>query len=218
MGVRIAAYCLMANHYHMLINTPRGNISRCMRHIDGVYTRRFNRSHGFDGPLFRGRFKSILVDGDSYLLQLVRYIHRNPVTVGVVKSLEQHPWSSHKGYLSSAKKWDWLYKDFILSMLSDEKEAQLRAYRDFMKEGDSEEIARVFDRKRWPAFLGDEKFAGWLQARFFECKRDVQVPESAELAPEIDRIKREVCSYYRVEPSELLKCRRGSFNEARSMG
>ena len=115
--IRISAYCLMANHYHMVINTPRGNISRCMRHIDGVYTQRFNRSHGLDGQLFRGRFKSILVNGDSYLLQLVRYIHRNPLRAEVVESLEQHPWSSHKGYLSGTKKWDWLYKDFILSML-----------------------------------------------------------------------------------------------------
>ena len=78
--VRISAYCLMPNHYHLLIHTPKGNLSRSMRHINGVYTQRFNRTHGFDGQLFRGRYKSIIVDGDSYLLQLVRYIHRNPVT------------------------------------------------------------------------------------------------------------------------------------------
>jgi len=215
--IGISAYCLMPNHYHMLINTPRGNISRCMRHIDGVYTQRFNRSHGFDGPLFRGRFKSILVDGDSYLLQLVRYIHRNPVRAGVVESLEQHPWSSHKGYLSAAKKWGWLHKDFIFSMLSHEKRTQLRAYRQFMKTEDSEEIAQLFERKKWPAFLGNEKFASWLRGKFFEHKRDAQIPESAELAPELGAIKKEVCTYYRVEQSELLKSKRGSFNEPRSM-
>ena len=215
--IRIGAYCLMANHYHMVINTPRGNISRCMRHIDGVYTQRFNRSHGFDGPLFRGRFKSILVNGDSYLLQLVRYIHRNPLRAGVVESLEQHPWSSHKGYLSGTKKWDWLYKDFILSMLSREKGSQLRAYREFMKAEDSEEIAQLFERKKWPVFLGDERFARWLRGKFFERKRNGQVPESAELAPDLDAIKEEVCSYYGVEVSELLKSRRGTFNEPRSM-
>ena len=63
--VRISAYCLISNHYHLFIHTPKGNLSRCMRHINGVYTQRFNRTHGCDGPLFRGRFKSILVDGDS---------------------------------------------------------------------------------------------------------------------------------------------------------
>jgi len=216
-GIRISAYCLMPNHYDMVINTPRGNISRSMRHIDGVYTQRFNRSHGFDGPLFRGRFKSILIDGDSYLLQLVRYIHRNPLRAGVVESLEQHPWSSHKGYLSTAKKWDWLHKDFIFSMLSHVKRTQLKAYRQFMKREDSEEIVQLFERKKWPAFLGNEKFANWLRGKFFEHKRDGQIPESAELAPELDAIKKEVCTYYRVEQSELSKSRRGSFNEPRSM-
>lgn len=77
--VNIAAYCLMPNHYHMLIQTPLGNITRVMRHINGVYTQRYNRKHGEDGQVFRGRYKSILVHGDSYLLQLLRYIHRNPV-------------------------------------------------------------------------------------------------------------------------------------------
>ena len=74
--VRIGAFCLMPNHYHILIQTPEGNISRCMRHINGVYTQRFNRVHGFDGPLFRGRYKSILVEAETYLLELLRYIHK----------------------------------------------------------------------------------------------------------------------------------------------
>ena len=87
----------------------------------------------------------------------------------------------------------------------------------FLKAEDSEEIAQLLERKKWPAFLGDEKFARWLRGKFFEHKRDTQIPESAELAPDLDGIKKEVCSYYRVEPSELLKSRRGSFNEARSM-
>ena len=78
-NVNIAAYCLMTNHYHILLQTPDGNISRCMRHLNSVYTQRYNKRHGFDGQLFRGRYKSILVCDDSHLLQLVRYIHKNPV-------------------------------------------------------------------------------------------------------------------------------------------
>jgi hypothetical protein len=85
--VRIAAYCLMANHYHLLIHTPKGNLSRCMRHINGVYTQRFNRSHGLNGQLFRGRFKSILVDGEDHLLELVRYIHS--VAIYLVRMLRR---------------------------------------------------------------------------------------------------------------------------------
>lgn len=72
-NVRIAAFCLMPNHYHLLVQTPDSNLSRFMRHVDGVYTQRFNRSHVCDGSLFRGRYKAILVEADMYLLELVRY-------------------------------------------------------------------------------------------------------------------------------------------------
>ena len=206
---RISAFSLMPNHYHMILQTPRGNISRCLRHLDGVYTQRFNRAHRLDGPLFRGRFKSILIDADSYLLQLVRYIHKNPIKAGMVNDLDQYPWSSHKGYLSKTREWDWLHKDFVLSILTGEKENRVKAYRRFMKEKDSEEIEQLFKRKKWPVILGDEEFAGWLRRRFFEQKRHPQIPESAELAPELEVIKKKVCKYYRVDESELMKSRRG---------
>ena len=88
--VNIAAYCLMSNHYHLLIQTPKGNISRSMRHLNGVYTQRYNRSHLCDGQLFRGRYKSILIDADGYLLELVRYIHRNPLEAGMVNDLSKY--------------------------------------------------------------------------------------------------------------------------------
>ena len=78
-GIEIHAYCLIGNHYHLLIKTPRGNLGRAMRHIDGVYTQRHNRRKRTDGPLFRGRYKAIVVDVSSYLLQVSRYIHRNPI-------------------------------------------------------------------------------------------------------------------------------------------
>ncbi len=95
-NVKIAGYCLMTNHYHLLLQTPDANISRSMRHLSGVYTQRFNRIHHCDGQLFRGRYKSILVDADSYLLELVRYIHRNPLEAGIVENLNRYTWSSHK--------------------------------------------------------------------------------------------------------------------------
>ena len=78
-GVVIHGYCLMGNHYHLLLQTPHGNLGRVMRHINGVYTQRHNRLKPTDGPLFRGRYKAILVEADNYLLQLSRYIHRNPI-------------------------------------------------------------------------------------------------------------------------------------------
>lgn len=73
-NLRVGAYCLLSDHYHLLIMTPDANLSRCMRHLSGVYTQRFNRSHLLDGQLFRGRYKSILIEADSYLLERARYI------------------------------------------------------------------------------------------------------------------------------------------------
>jgi putative transposase len=130
-NLRVSAFCLMPNHYHLLIQTPDGNVSRCMRHIDGVYAQRFNRSHGHDGSLFRGRFKSILVDERSYLLEVLRYIHRNPLKAGLSKTLEQYPWTSHKGYISKAKNWNWLHKKHVLSKLTRTQNLQLEFYRAF---------------------------------------------------------------------------------------
>lgn len=215
--VRISAYCLMSNHYHLLIQTPKGNLSRAMRHINGVYTQRFNRVHGLDGQLFRGRFKSIIVDGESYLLQLVRYIHRNPLRAGLSDHLHEYPWSSHKGYLSSAGKWGWLYKDIILSQLSSVKEVRIKAYKEFMNKDDSEDIMQVFGGRKWPIFLGDEKFVKWLKGKFFKQKRNSQVPESFALSPDLVSIKKAVCLHYGIDDFELMKSRRGRFNEPRSM-
>ena len=103
-NLRISAYCLLKNHYHLLVQTPDANLSRCMRHINGVYTQRFNKAHHIDGQLFRGRYKSILIDADSYLLELIRYIHRNPIEAGLVKQLGKYSWSSHQGYFVRCEK------------------------------------------------------------------------------------------------------------------
>jgi hypothetical protein len=89
-------------------------------------------NHGCDGNLFRGRYKSILVGADSYVLQLIRYIHRNPLKADLVKRLDRYAWSSHKGYISTAKKWSWLYKDFVLQKLTEQVSSQIRIYKQFM--------------------------------------------------------------------------------------
>jgi len=216
-NVRVAAYCLMPNHYHVLLQTPEANISRCMRHLDGVYTQRFNRNHDCDGPLFRGRYKAILVDADRYLLELVRYIHRNPVRAGLTKRLATYPWSSHRGYLSRAKRWEWLHKDYVFAMLAKKKTDRMRLYQEFVSMGDSEELLEVFSRKKWPWVLGAEGFVTAVKERFFARKLDDEVPESRQLAPEVDQIKKAVCEFYRVAEAELLVSRRGFFNEARNV-
>ena len=216
-NVTIAAYCLMPSHYHMLIQTPDANLSRFMRHVDGVYTQRFNRLHGCDGHLFRGRYKSILVDEDAYLLQVIRYIHRNPLEAGLVDKLDAYEWSSHKGYISRANKWDWLSKDFVLSMLTMNKRQQRRAYRQFVAKENTEEIVRVFEGKRLPSLLGSDRFIDWVKDRFFKEKDHEEVPDSRGLAPDREKIKETVSRFYQVNQDDLLKSKRGVFNEPRNV-
>ncbi len=216
-NVKITAYCLMPRHYHLLIQTPEGNLSRCMRHINGVYTQRFNRAHHCDGQLFRGRFKSILVDGDSYLLQLVRYIHRNPLRAGLVEKLNKYPWSSHKGYLSKSKKWDWLNKEFILTMLSADKGNRRRTYGRFVSMADSTDIVEIFEGHRLPSLLGGEEFIIWVKETFFTQKEHKEVPESMALSPDLHRIKDIVCEFYGVDRDNLHTSKRGVFNEPRAV-
>jgi len=216
-NVRISAFCLLSNHYHLLIQTPDANVSRCMRHIDGVYTQRFNKAHHVDGQLFRGRYKSILIDADTYLLELLRYIHRNPIDAGIVKHVENYPWSSHQGYLSDAKKWGWLYKDFLLSMFSDDKSLRRKRYREFVSREPAEEINVILNKKKMPAMLGSEGFTERMRRVFSAEKRHVDVPESRSLAPDVGRIRAVVCNAYDVAEEALTVMRRGTANEPRNV-
>jgi putative transposase len=215
--LRVAAYCLLSNHYHLLVQTPNANLSRCLRHIDGVYTQRFNRRHGHDGPLFRGRYKALLIEADPYLLQLVRYIHRNPLEAGLAQTLDDYPWSSHQGYLSRSPKWKWLYKDGVLEMLAAKPGARIEAYRKFVVREDGEELRQLFSRKRWPVFLGSEKFITRVRRRFFSTKADSEVLQRKELAPALDLLVGVVSRGYRVEGKDLFYSRRGHGNEARNV-
>jgi len=216
-NVRVAAYCLMTNHYHILVQTPDGNIARSMRHINGVYTQRFNRAHSCNGQLFRGRYKSILVDGDSYLLQLVRYIHRNPVKSGIAGKPDDYMWSSHRGYLSVAKKWNWLHKEFIFSLLTKDRRKWVKQYRQFISVENEEEIDGVLESKRWPSVLGPESFIDWVKGKYYAVKADQDVPQAKELAPTPDLIIEAVCEFYHVSRDDLYRSKRGDFNEPRNV-
>lgn len=207
----------MPNHYHLLLHTPDGNLSRGMRQINGMYAQRFNRAHKYDGQLFRGRYKSILVEVDSYLLKLLRYIHKNPLRAGLSDDLNDYEWSSHRGYLSAAKRWDWLYKEFPLSLFTRDLKESRREYRKFMGEDEGEEISQIFQKKRLPSILGKEEFVCWVKTRFFERKVHIEVPDSKLLAPDKERIQELVCRIYGITKGELVKSKRGTSNEPRGV-
>ncbi len=216
-NMKVAAYCLMNTHYHLLVQTPDANLSRCMRHINGVYTQRYNARNGCDGTLFRGRYKSIIIDVDAYLLEVVRYIYRNPLRAGIIEKINDYPWSSHKGYVSKAKKWEWLHKDFILNMFSKDKSLQMTTYKRFVAKEESLEIIKHYSKKHMPPILGRDKFIERVKDIFAKKKKVEEIPESKNLCPEIIDIKKAVCRYYKIEEAELLKSRRGIENEARDI-
>jgi REP element-mobilizing transposase RayT len=150
-GAVIHSYCLMPNHYHLLIQTPNANLSRLMAHINSVYTKRFNKIQKVDGPLFRGRYKAILVDSDDYLLELSKYIHRNPIQTKnkqnrLVKELQSYKWSSYQSYLNIEKTPNWLNKQFTLSKFKNDSDL-LKRYQLFVEQYENKELEEFFNKK-----------------------------------------------------------------------
>lgn len=112
--IEVHAFCLMGNHYHLCIRTPLPNLGKAMRHLNSMFTRRYNRLIKGDGPLFRGRYKAILVEKEIYFFVLVRYIHLNPVTAEMVQDPGEYRWSSYQYLINKMQKPDWLYLDDVL--------------------------------------------------------------------------------------------------------
>ena len=156
-------YCLMTNHYHLVVETPDGNLSKGMRHLNGMYTQASNRRHVRTGHLFQGRFKGILVDKDSYLLELTRYVVLNPVRAGMVKHPVKYPWSSYRAMVGEAPTPDWLETDATLAQFGKRRADARRRYSQFVLEGISE--GSIWEGLRQQIYLGDEKFVARMQSK-----------------------------------------------------
>jgi hypothetical protein len=146
----------MGNHYHLLVETPLANLSRAMRHLNGVYTQRYNREVKSDGPLFRGRYKAILVDVDAYLLNVCRYIHRNPIEAGLVRKAEKYPWSSYRAYIGKIRSPSWLNTQQTLSMIGVRN--QVLRYKAFVETGVDEATEQFYGKKKQAPIFGTESF------------------------------------------------------------
>ena len=156
--IEIYSYALLPNHYHLLIRTPKGNLSRSMRYINGVYTQRLNKRHKLDGSLFRGRYKSILIEEEAYLLELVRYIHRNPLKAKLENQLGEYEWCSHRAYLKKKEKKEWLKTKEVLSKFSKYDKEALRELKSFVEKEVPKNILKRLESVNWPAIMGREEF------------------------------------------------------------
>lgn len=172
----VHAYCLMSNHYHLLIETPDGNLSKGMRHLNGVYTQRFNRNKKRVGHVFQGRYKAILVQKESYLLELARYIVLNPVRAKMVRSAKDWPWSSYRataGFVGAEK---WLTVNWVLSSFSRKKTNAMKLYREFVSEGRNQ--PKPWEELKNQIYLGDEDFVNKMQCKILPDKDLSEIPSS----------------------------------------
>jgi len=175
------AYCLMGNHYHLLVETPDGNLAKGMRQLNGVYTQLSNRQHQRVGHLFQGRYKAILVDRDEYLLELSRYVVLNPVRARLVKRVEDWPWSSYRSMVGKARNPSWLATDALLAQFGKRKLSARRNFRRFVSEGiERESIWKNLSRQ---IYLGDEKFIERMQEKLEKKSPDVNIPQVQRRPP-----------------------------------
>ncbi len=175
------AYCLMTNHYHLLVETPDGNLSKGMRHLNGVYTQATNRRHTRVRHLFQGRFKGILVDKDSYLLELTRYIVLNPVRAGSVRQAGKWQWSSYRAMVGETPAPGWLATAGILAQFAKRRTVAQRRYGEFVKQGIKN--APIWRALQQQIYLGDEKFVKQVQRKTEIQGDELSIPRAQRRAP-----------------------------------
>ena len=175
------AYCLMGNHYHLMIETPEGNLTKGMRHLNGVFTQWSNRRHQRSGHLFQGRYKAILVDRDAYFLELARYIVLNPVRAAMAKQPQQWAWSSYGAMIGKSTAPAWLTTDVLLGEFGKSRLRARRKYQQFVEEGMSAES--IWKDLKGQIYLGDDDFVEQMRGKLGERDEDVNIPLVQQRAP-----------------------------------
>ncbi|MEW6131621.1 MAG: transposase [Pseudomonadota bacterium] len=174
------AWCQMTNHYHLLIETPEANLAQGMRQLNGVYTQRFNRAHGRVGHVFQGRYKAILVERDSYLLELSRYVVLNPLRAKMVKRLEAWPWSSYLATCGQVPAPAWLQTDWILAQFGKQRVSATRKYVQFVHEG--ARLPSVWTQLQGQIYLGSEAFVKKMQSKIEQAPTLGEIPRAQRRA------------------------------------
>jgi hypothetical protein len=146
----------MDNHYHILLETADGNLSKGMRHLNGVYTQYFNRQHNRVGHVYQGRYKAILVEKDSYLLELSRYVVLNPIRAGMIKNMDEWHWSSYLVTIGKLQPPDWLEVDWLLGQFGLQRNRARRRYIDFVRKGIG--LPPVWNNLRHQIYMGSDEF------------------------------------------------------------
>ena len=200
------SYCLMGNHYHLLIETIDPNLSLGMRQLNGIYTQRFNKRHNRVGHLFQGRFKAILVEKELYLLELCRYIVLNPVRANIVKQPEEYRWSSYIHIIVLDKNKELLTTDWILSQFSKNYQDAIIAYKKFIHAGINKLTS--LPNKTGQIIMGSKNFISKIEC-FLKKKADIkEVPRKQRYAhrPQLEKLLLEKnISIKKIRNKQIIK-------------
>jgi putative transposase len=218
-NANIVAYCMMKNHYHLILHTPDANLSQCMRQINGVYTQIFNRRYNKDGSLFRGRYKAIIVQEEKYLMRLIRYVHLNPTNGQHGRKCQEYPWSSYGHYLKDEEN-TWLKYQGALAQITGDYASSKKMLAQEMDKGLDPEIEGFLNSKKKAFILGDEDFKDFLNEK--DTQRgyyEMEVPERVKMMNEkkYKKIMKEVKKQFQVTTKEMMVSKRGQTNESRHM-
>ena len=182
-AIEVYAYVLMGTHYHLLLKTTEANLSKAMQWFGTAYTGKFNLNNRTRGHLFQGRFKSIIVQDDAYLLQLSCYIHRNPIRAGVVKRLEDYSWSSYHYYAYKQKPPLWLKTEIILGQFPFKNSQQ--AYRIKVQQY-SDEIGSIWEEVKYGLIYGGQEFIDRIKTSYLGSEKNTELPQRNMLLRSLD--------------------------------
>ena len=218
-SLKIHVYCLMTNHYHLLIETPDANLSRAIQWLNLSYAAYFNRKQNRQGHLFQGRFKSILVEAETYLKELSRYIHLNPVRAGVMEKADAHLWSSYGAYIGKTKRPEWLETRWLLSQFGQKNKDAKQRYRNFVEMVNPATFENPEKELTSGVILGTGGFVKWVKETFvYPRENDKEIPQLKNMkrSVKIETILDAVESEFGCKKAEILeKGRKG--NLARDM-
>jgi len=205
-GYLLHCYVLMTNHYHLVIETPMGNLSSVMHYINGSYTNYINIKKRRSGHLFQGRYKAILIDQDSYLLELSSYIHLNPVRAKLVERAEDYPYSSYSAYISKGKN-EIVYRDLILGMVSKTKKDAIYNYKNFVDRAIGAELENPLKNVYAGMILGGTRFIKEALNRIKEKdldREEISGRRALKGAYRFEEIMDSICIYFDISVDELL--------------
>jgi REP element-mobilizing transposase RayT len=214
---RLYAWVLMTNHYHLLLETPEPNLTRGMHRLNGPYAQRFNKRHGRVGHLFQGRYKAILVERESHLVELTRYVILNPVRAGMVGSAEEYPWSSFRQMLGRQPDAGWLDVERALRPFGEDTHTARQRFEAFVADAAAAGGYRPWAQLKGQVYLGGRAFQERLEERLAVRPTVPEIPRSQQALsarPPLGHVLTAVAVAFETDESELRLRRRGPARKA----